>query len=560
MIDKQEPDAPAVRVPAPPPVVAASVSVATGDDDGAWPSRERAARPLAMGVIVAVGAIAAATLPLDRPGLGWLITGAAGLLGLGAVGFDAARGGGPMTYPRSRLVRIGWAALTLALLSVGALRAAGWLFTLCALAAALAAAQAVGKGRTTLGMLFAVTVIPPAMWRGIGWLAAGVERVRSERRAKTTLRTGAAVALSLLLVFVFGALFASADPAFARLVDAAVPSTDGIEVDRWLLLFPSAALLTLAAAFLIVNPTDLGDRSPRGSRPVRGIEWAMPVGALVSLFALYICVQATVLFRDERYVIRTAGLTFAQYARRGFWQLLVVTVLTLLILAVAARLAPRTEPRDRILLRALLGSLASLTLLIVLSALWRMWVYEEAYGFTRLRLTVSAFELWLGILFVMVLVAGVRLRAGWLPRAVVASGMIVLLGLAAINPDRFIASHNIERFERTGKIDIFYLQGLSADAALELDRLAPSLRACALQEIGRSLNSTPDDWTRFNAGRRAARGLNFPEAGPDSHPCWPAFRTPGTVTPPAGGPSTAPPTPTPPTGAGYSISSGRLSR
>lgn len=63
---------------------------------------------------------------------------------------------------------------------------------------------------------------------------------------------------------------------------------------------------------------------------------------------------------------------------------------------------------------------------------------------------MSAAELWLGLLFVLVLAAGFRLHAAWLPRLVVASAVLALLGLAGLNPDRFIADRNIDRYACPG--------------------------------------------------------------------------------------------------------------
>ena len=82
--------------------------------------------------------------------------------------------------------------------------------------------------------------------------------------------------------------------------------------------------------------------------------------------------------------------------------------------------------------------------MVVASALHRMDVYADTYGLTRLRLLVALCEVWFGLVFLMVLVAGIRLRAAWLARAVVAAGVLALLGLAAANPDGLIADRNID--------------------------------------------------------------------------------------------------------------------
>ena len=138
----------------------------------------------------------------------------------------------------------------------------------------------------------------------------------------------------------------------------------------------------------------------------------------------------------------TAGLTYAQYAREGFAQLVVVTALTLVVVAVAARRAPRETARDRLMSRVALGVLCLGTLGVVASALRRMDLYVDAFGLTRLRVFVTVVEIALAAVFVLVLVAGIRWRGPWLPRAAVQVLAVAMLGLALVNPDAQIVRHN----------------------------------------------------------------------------------------------------------------------
>jgi hypothetical protein len=325
--------------------------------------------------------------------------------------------------------------------------------------------------------------------------------------------------VSVALLVVFGALFASADPAFARLLRRALPDIDTGTVGRWIFVALIAGPVLFGAAFLRAAPPDLTGLESPGSRRVRRWEWAMPLGLLVALFATFVAVQLTILFGGSRHVLGTDGLTFAEYARGGFWQLLVVTGLTLAVLAGAVRWAPRDTRTDRVLIRVLLGALAALTLVIVASALHRMDVYADTYGLTRLRLLVALCEAWLGVVFVLVLVAGVRLRAVWLPRAVAAAGVLALLGLAAANPDALIADRNIDRYGRSGRIDTWYLANLSADAAPVLVRLPPELRRCVLFQRVADLRNDPDDWRGWNLARQRARDLIGASAPPAVDDC-----------------------------------------
>jgi hypothetical protein len=368
--------------------------------------------------------------------------------------------------------------------------------------------MAVAGGRTVRGLFLGVMSVPIAAIRALpwGWRASMVVRGRAQGN---TLRTAAAAGIGLALLFIFGALLAGADAAFAKLVDGILPAINAGAVTRWVFSFGVVGIGTLAACFLALAPPAFDSDEPSRRRTLRRIEWALPVGALVLLFTAFVAIQATVLFGGKEYVLRTANLTAADYAREGFGQLVAVTILTLAVLAVAARLASRETVEDRIWMRSLLGALAALTLVIVASALSRMWAYEQAYGFTEQRLLVSVFEIWLGVVFLLVMAAGIRLRgrATWLPTAILGAAVLALLGLAALNPDRYIAERDVDRFARTGWIDLYYLESLSADAVPALNQLPTGYRVCVLHEFDRELDeSAPhEEWRHWNLGRAQAR-------------------------------------------------------
>jgi hypothetical protein len=342
--------------------------------------------------------------------------------------------------------------------------------------------------------------------RALPWVARGVASQRG-KGGGSALRILAAALVGLLLLIIFGALFAGADAAFARVLDAALPTLNGVTIFRWIWGFGLLGLAVVAASFLAFAPPAL-DGHP-GQHRVRRIEWALPIGALVVLFAAFVTVQTTVLFGGHDYVQQTSGLTYAEYARSGFWQLLVVTILVVVVMAIAGRLAPRETPADRLWIQVLLGLLCLFTLVIVASALSRMWAYEQAYGFTQLRLLVSVCELWLGAVVLLIMIAGMNLkdRSRWLPGAVVATAVAALIGIAVLNPDRFIAERNVSRYATSGTIDVSYLGTLSADAVPALMRLPEPLRTCALEGIHQDVWTNLDEWRQWNYGRDHARDL-----------------------------------------------------
>ena len=229
----------------------------------------------------------------------------------------------------------------------------------------------------------------------------------------------------------------------------------------------------------------------------------MPVLLVDLVFAIFVAAQAAVLFGGHDYVQRSTGLTYAEYVHQGFGQLTVATLLMFLVVWAASRSAG-TDPGDVLWLRISLGLLCALTLVVVVSALHRMQLYQEAYGFTQARLVVDVFEGWLGVVVLAVAISGLVRWGTWVPRFALVTGVVGLLGIAAVNPDDLIARHNIERYEETGKIDADFLATLSDDAVPALSTLPEPLRTQALGDRTRS----GDDWLAWNLGRwRAADHL-----------------------------------------------------
>jgi Domain of unknown function (DUF4173) len=474
----------------------------------AWPGAGRPAGPVTLLAVGAGAVVAALSLPLDRPGLGWLITAVAGTAALTVAGAVPERRPAGLPEPL-KTARSGpgwdrycWATATVALLAVGTFRSAGWLFLLCLAVATATGTLALAGGRSMRAIGTGYLMGPVAALRALPWVTRGLARVRRPAGGAPGVRIVATVAFSAALLVVFGALFASADDRFAHVLGSVIPSADAGTVGRWILVLTLATPMLAGAAYLRAAPPALSELDHTEGRKVNRIEWAVPLGLLVLLFAGFVAVQLSVLFGGNRHVRDTEGLTYADYARGGFWQLSFVTALTLLVLAGGARWAPRTTKLDRLLLRSILGALAALTLVVVASALLRIHVYTDTYGLTRLRLLVACCEGWFGLVLVMVLVAGVGIRAPWLPRAAIAAGVLALLGLAVANPDALIAGHNL-RQSRT--IDVDYLSNLSPDAVPAVARYGRGAdRACTLGRIGRQLEDQ-DDWRQWNLGRRQAR-------------------------------------------------------
>jgi hypothetical protein len=420
--------------------------------------------------------LAATVLPGAPPGIGATLV----ALFVAAAAATTAR-------RSADLVLFGAPALVLA--SFPAVLDARWVVLVDALAAWLFATLAVGGPRLVapLAPLAAFPAVPAML-------------PRASPQTAPVLR---GVLFGTGLVLPFAVLFLTADAAFATIADS-TPRPELASLPGRLITF---ALVFLGALGLALGARlDLKSRIRRPSRKLALIEWALPLGLLDALFVAFVAIQVTVLFGGHDHVLQTSGLTYAEYARRGFWQLLAAAALTLVVVKGSTLYARPQTRGERMLLRAVLGLLCALTLVIVASALHRLRLYESAFGLTRPRLAAEALALWLGGAFALVLVVGLLRRASALPRLMLGWTALALIGFSLANPDSRIADRNVDRWRETGRIDLDYVAGLSADATPALNRLPAPLRRPALAEISRRL-SRDEPWSSANLSRSRARTL-----------------------------------------------------
>jgi hypothetical protein len=445
---------------------------------------------------VGAGTLAAILLPGERAGLGVVLV-ALALAGAAALAPTAR------AADADRIRRALLAALALALAASAALRDAGWVVTGELAGAVMLGSLAMSAPRHWRAIARAALGAPLRLVSGAGRVAAGPAGGLPRASRGRALAVGRGLVLTGALVTIFGALFASGDRAFAQLAGDVLPDT--LLVDDLPLRLMVLGLVT-AFAGALAQAASLADEPARGPLLRLGrVEWLLALGALNVLFALFVAVQLAVLFGGDAYVRETAGLTYAQYARSGFAQLVVIAVLTLGVVASALRWARTDQRRDRALLRALLAALCVLTLVVLASALHRLGLYEQAFGFTRLRLAVHAVLLFGGALFALVIAALASGRRAWLAQATVLLGAGAALAFWLGDPDRRIAAHNVERFQDTGRIDVNYLALLSADAVPALVRLPAPLREQVLSVQRARLARAPDGVASANRARARAR-------------------------------------------------------
>lgn len=410
--------------------------------------------------LVALGSAVLTGLVADQ----WLRTGAFGLAASVTFGIAAV-----ILIRIGRLDRLESRALVaLAVLFACwfTLRASPWLLWPDLLVAisllGLAASFAVRGSTLDLGASeLAARTVQALIQVATGAGFVGRPAIQARRRLRSAVPLIRGVLIALPIAALVGGLLASADPVFASFFNLS------IDVGTLLLDVVFVALGALGAAGLLrLAASEPIERIDGPVWRLGGTEALVVLAVLDAVFAAFAVAQVLAATGAAADTLRSAGVTYSDYARSGFFQLLWVSGITLGMLFLFSRISRLSDRQSRLAFIVLAQCAIALTLLIDVVAFNRLSLYEEAYGFTMLRLYSHVFAVWVAGVF-MLLAAdffGVWSRRRWFIGATLATAVAVLLGLNFINPEAVVVSLNASHARTAHKIDTDYLSQLSSDA------------------------------------------------------------------------------------------------
>jgi len=239
-----------------------------------------------------------------------------------------------------------------------------------------------------------------------------------------------------------------------------------------------------------------------------------------AIYAIFSFIQFRYLFGGSSFVL-PSSFTYAEYARRGFAELVIVTIINFGILIFGITFVKKDSKRIFTSIRAFLTLLVIFTFILLISAFYRMLVYEQAYGFTYLRIFVQAFMIMLFFLFV------INIIYIWYQKLpIIKTYFIISLSIYIImnfaNVDKIIANNNINRYFETGQIDMVYLKGLSYDAVPEMEKFFISVKDSQDSKDKQIANEIPGyfmgrqldlknqkSWQSYNISRNKAENVIF---------------------------------------------------
>jgi len=443
----------------------------------------RTDRPVALLVSgLALGILAQYLFVGESPGIGFVV-GIAAVLALDALLRGSAPSiGAPALLPAGALLFAGLVAVRTdsALVAFDIVAALGLSF------ASLLASRGINVLRahvaaipeiTTLGLRALMTRLP-SVYRLAVPAISGQARARSSRALPYA--SGLALAAPLLVVFVV--LFSAADAVFQRSVRDAL---DIAWLREILPTLPQRLLVASAVTWCATGALAIGTAAPALSTAehrVRRLLGTEPVTvALVAvdlLFAAFVALQLTYLF-GGRDTLDASGVAYSAYARRGFFELLGVAALVGAVLFTFDLLV---RARSRVYVCAAIV-LVLLTAVVLASAATRMTLYQQAYGWTELRLYAYAGIVFIAIALAILAAAVVTHRMERVVGPLIGAALAVALGLNAIGPSGQVAAANIERSLATAaladnavrELDVTYLVALGDGAIPATFERLPSL-------------------------------------------------------------------------------------
>jgi hypothetical protein len=372
---------------------------------------------------------------------------------------------------------------------------------------------------------------------------AGASHIVSESRRVTSKDLGGRAAsylpavlvgllISLPILLVLIPLLMSADMIFADLVKDIFAWDKALE---WSFRIAFMVIIGLLVGGVLLYSSqkyppnsDLFSISPRQTsssslRYLGPIETLIPVNLINLLFLAFVVIQIPYLFGGELN-ISAHSFTYAEYARRGFAELVFVALFIFGIILILSRLSHLESHGAKRAFNLSTSLLLLLTLVLLISAFKRLALYESVYGFTTMRIYPHVFMVWLGILLIW-FAATLWIAPGRLAIGILTAAFGFILTLNLLNPDAFIVQKNIERFQEQGQLSVYYENGrvdvdyfsqLSADSVPALLAVLPHLRGSLHDVVAESLNSryqlmshteSLQPWQSWNLSRWRAYNL-----------------------------------------------------
>ena len=342
-----------------------------------------------------------------------------------------------------------------------------------------------------------------------------LKKERKDKKVSSQIVRGILISIPFLVIFIL--LFSSADLVFQKYMSDLVSiNVEGETIVRILLVLLVSCAFVGAYSYIFNVKKEVIGSKERKLR-IGSIESYILLGSVNLLFLIFISVQIAYLFGGQSN-ISSLGFTYAQYARRGFFELIGVAVISFFLLFGLDRYIQREKGSSLRIFKILSSLLVVEVIVIMVSAFMRLLLYEDAYGFTTLRLYSHVFIIFLTVVFGLLIYKVLKNgKESNFSLGVFLSAILFLVGMNILNPDAFIAQKNIQRFNDGKKLDVYYLTTLSDDALPVTIKMLNTSDESVKGEFAYYMywkmqgRISSNNWQSFNVSRKRAKGVIAPK-------------------------------------------------
>jgi hypothetical protein len=325
------------------------------------------------------------------------------------------------------------------------------------------------------------------------------------------------IIIAVPIIAIFASLLASADVIFGQRLESLINWFNIKNLPELIFRFIYIVVIGYGLAGVIIHASTESKDEKLAASPIPPflgyVEAAIVLGSVVALFASFVVIQFQYFFGGSAN-IHIDGYTYAEYARKGFGELVTVAFFALLMLLTLTAITKRESESQRRIFSGLGVALVALLLVMLVSAFKRLGLYEEAYGFSRLRTYTHVFLIWIGLLLVVTIALEILRKERMFTFAMLVAVFGFAISLPILNVDAFIVNQNIQReihaqANDSVDLDTQYFIDLSDDAVPSLVSAyrTPSLPAPVREKIGaslacinyeRGLNDRDSKWQSFH--------------------------------------------------------------
>ncbi len=330
-----------------------------------------------------------------------------------------------------------------------------------------------------------------------------------------------AILITLPVILVVIALLSSADQAFGNIFKQIFywiqTAINQMQISVILIKIISAiiAFIYLLGGFYFVSHKYVKNEQDTEKTTKSKDIFTMKImlGSLNVIYFIFCIIQLRALF------INDVSINYAEYARQGFFQLMIVSIINLVTILYAKKNDKKSK-----YISIMCVIMVAFTFIILISSAYRMYLYESAYGYTLLRLLVYFSLFTEGILLIPTVMYILNKRIN-LKIAYFSIIIVIYLGMNFINFNKIIAKRNVDRYETTGKIDIAYMNEIMGPDTVEeeirlfdnknFNDITENLKKVYLRTMYNELEKERMDFRDFNISKLLAKEVIKAKLGND---------------------------------------------